>query len=277
MTPDGGRMPDALYDAAVRSVAALGATVWLLGLGPAGAAAQDINPDRPDITTSAELVPAGALQLETGIEYQRARAGGQPTGQLLSTQAVLRAGVLPVLELSIEGEPFDWQRTDREASGGGDYTLGVKYRLFTPAEGSAAPLVSVKPFVKLPTASAPIGSERPDVGALLLVTFLLPKGLSLDTNWGAAALGQRHPDGFIPQGIASASLTTPVTDRLSAITELFFNTREERDSRASLRTTLAVMYKVTPRLALDGGVRTTLVGPGPDWSVFVGLSARFGR
>jgi len=37
------------------------------------------------------------------------------------------------------------------------------------------------------------------------------------------------------------------------------------------------MYKVTPRLALDGGVRTTLVGPGPDWSVFVGLSARFGR
>jgi hypothetical protein len=92
-----------------------------------------------------------------------------------------------------------------------------------------------------------------------------------------AALGQRHPEGFIPQGIASASLTTPVTDRLSVITELFFATKEERDSRASLRSTLAVMYKVTPRLALDGGFRTTLVGPGPDWSVFVGLSARFGR
>jgi hypothetical protein len=135
----------------------------------------------------------------------------------------------------------------------------------------------VKPFVKLPTASAPIGSERPDVGALLLVTFALPKDLTLDTNWGVAALGQRHPEGFIPQGIASASLTTPVTDRLSAITELFFATKEERDSRASLRTTLAIMYKVTPRLALDGGIRTTLVGPGPDWSVFVGLSARFGR
>jgi hypothetical protein len=261
----------------LRPLVPLLATLWLLGPGPTPAAAQDINPDRPDLTTSAELVPAGSLQLETGIEYERARTGGQPTGQLLSTQAVLRAGILRVLELSIEGEPFDWQRTDREASGSGDYTLGVKYRLFTPSEGSTAPIVSVKPFVKLPTASAPIGSERPDVGALLLVTFALPKDLTLDTNWGVAALGQRHPEGFIPQGIASASLTTPVTDRLSAITELFFATKEERDSRASLRTTLAIMYKVTPRLALDGGVRTTLVGPGPDWSVFVGLSARFGR
>ena len=261
----------------MRPLVPLLATLWLLGPGPTPAAAQDINPDRPDLTTSAELVPAGSLQLETGIEYERARTGGQPTGQLLSTQAVLRAGILRVLELSIEGEPFDWQRTDREASGSGDYTLGVKYRLFTPSVGSTAPLVSVKPFVKLPTASAPIGSERPDVGALLLVTFALPKDLTLDTNWGVAALGQRHPEGFIPQGIASASLTTPVTDRLSAITELFFATKEERDSRASLRTTLAIMYKVTPRLALDGGVRTTLVGPGPDWSVFVGLSARFGR
>ena len=181
-----------------------------------------------------------------------------------------------MLELSIEGEPFDWQRTDREASGSGDYTLGVKYRLFTPPVGSTAPIVSVKPFVKLPTASAPIGSERPDVGALLLVTFALPKDLTLDTN-GVAALGQRHPEGFIPQGIASASLTTPVTDRLSPSQNCFSTPREERDSRASLRTTLAIMYKVTPRLALDGGVRTTLVGPGPDWSAFVGLSARFGR
>ncbi len=261
----------------LRSPALFVASILLLALGPTAAAAQDINPDRPDVTTSAELVPAGALQLETGIEYGHERTGGQPTGKRLSTQAVLRAGVLPVLELSIEGEPFDWERTDREASGSGDYTLGLKYRVFDPPPDSVAPLISLKPFVKLPTASAPIGSERPDVGALLLVTWSLPKGLTLDTNWGVAALGQRHPEGFISQGIASAALTTPLTERLSAITELFFNTRKERDSRATLLTTLAVMYRITPRLALDGGVRSTLVGPGPDWSVFVGLSARFGR
>ena len=50
----------------------------------AAAAAQDINPDRPDLTTSAEIVPAGTLQIETGIEYERARVGGGPAERQLS-------------------------------------------------------------------------------------------------------------------------------------------------------------------------------------------------
>lgn len=135
----------------------------------------------------------------------------------------------------------------------------------------------MKPFVKLPIARSPIGSQRVDAGALLLLTIGLPWGLSLDVNAGVAALGQRHPEGFIPQGIASGSLSWQVTERLGTITELFFATKEERDSRASLRTTVALLYKLTPLLAVDAGMRSTLVGPGPDWSAFVGLSARFGR
>ena len=102
-------------------------------------------------------------------------------------------------------------------------------------------------------------------------------GLSLDVNAGAAALGQRRPEGFLPQGVASGSLLWAVTERLSTITELFFATKEERDSRANLRTTVALLYKLTPLMAVDAGMRTTLVGPGPDWSAFVGFSARFGR
>ena len=96
----------------------------------------------------------------------------------------------------------------------------------------------MKPFVKLPVARDPIGSERLDVGALLLLTIGLPWGLSLDVNAGAAALGQRHPEGFLPQGVASGSLSWAVTERLSTITELFFATKDERDSRANLRTTV---------------------------------------
>jgi len=249
----------------------------LLCLWPLPAHGQGINPDRPDLTTSAELVPPGALQIETGIEYERARVGGGPTQQQLSTQAVLRAGVARVLELSLEGEPFVWQRAEHDASGSGDYTLGLKYRLYAPPVTGSGPMVAVKPFVKLPVARSPIGSERVDAGALLLLTIGLPWGLSLDVNAGAAALGQRHPEGFLPQGIASGSLSWQVTERLATITELFFATKEERDSRASLRTTVALLYKLTPLLAVDAGMRTTLVGPGPDWSAFIGLSARFGR
>ncbi len=131
--------------------------------------------------------------------------------------------------------------------------------------------------MKLPTASEPIGSERPDFGVLLLISLALPWGLSLDVNAGAAAIGRTRPNGFITQGIASGSLSWAVTERLSTITELFYTTKDQRDGRDSLRATVALMYRLTPRLAVDAGVRTTLTGQGPDCSALAGLSVQFGR
>jgi hypothetical protein len=253
------------------------AAVTLVGLWAAAALAQDINPDRPDLTTSAEVVPAGALQIETGLEYARERVGGAATERQLSVQGVLRLGLTPALEISIEGEPFLWLRAAADDHGSGDYTLGLKYRFFAPAPDGGGPALALKPFVKLPTAREPLGSERPDFGALLLMSVALPWSLSLDANAGVAAIGQRRPEGFIPQGIASASLSWAVTERLSTITELFLATKEERGGRDSLLATVALMYRVTPRLAVDAGMRTTLTGRGPDWSAFIGLSVRLGR
>jgi hypothetical protein len=249
----------------------------ILGLWAVGATAQDINPDRPDLTTSAEVVPAGALQIETGLEYERARVGGGPTERQLSAQGVLRLGLTPALEVSLEGVPFIWLRATEDDHGSGDYTLALKYRFHAPSPDGAGPSLALRPFVKLPTAREPIGTERTDFGALLLMTLGLSWGLSLDANAGVAAIGQRRPDGFIPQGIASASLSWAVTERLSTITELFFSTKDERAGRDSLLTTVALMYRVTPRLAVDAGMRTTLTGQGPDWSAFIGLSVRLWR
>ncbi len=262
------------YGAAMRAIVAL---VTLVGLWAAAAAAQDINPDRPDLTTSAEIVPAGALQIETGLEYARERVGGGPAERQFSVQGVLRLGLTPSLEISIEGEPFVWLRAAEDDHGSGDYTLGLKYRFHAPSPEGGGPALALKPFVKLPTAREPIGSERPDFGALLLMSIALPWGLSLDANAGVAAIGQRRPEGFIPQGIVSASLSWAVTERLSTITELFFSTKDERGGRDSLLTTVALMYRVTPRLAVDAGMRTTLTGRGPDWSALIGLSVRLGR
>ena len=86
-------------------ILAAAAFLWLWA---AAASAQDINPDRPDLTTSAEVVPAGALQIETGLEYERARVGGGPTERQLSVQATLRLGLTPAVEISLEGVPFVW-------------------------------------------------------------------------------------------------------------------------------------------------------------------------
>lgn len=252
--------------------AATGFWLWATG-----AAAQDINPDRPDLTTGAEIVPARSLQIESGIEYGQQRVGGHSTVRQLQVQTSLRLGLTPALEISVDGLPFVWERAGGDDQGSGDYTLGFKYRFLAPSADGAGPALGVKPFVKLPVAREPIGSERPDFGALLLLSIGLPWSLSLDANAGVAAIGARGPDGFIPQGIGAASLSWSVTERLSTITELYYTTKNERDGRGGLLTTVALMYRVTPNLALDTGMRTTLAGQGPTWSAFVGLSARFGR
>lgn len=249
----------------------------LLWLGVSGAAAQDISPDRPDLTTGADVVPAGALQIETGLEYERARVGGGPTERQLTVQGTLRLGLTSALEVSLEGAPFVWLRAEQDDHGSGDYTVGLKYRFLAPGPDDGGPALAIKPFVKLPAASAPIGSERVDFGALFLMTLCLPWGLSLDGNAGVAAIGQTRPDGLLAQGIVSSSLSWAVTERLTAIAELFFSTKDERDGRDSLLTTLAVIYRLTPWLAVDAGMRTTLTGRGPDWSALVGLSVRLGR
>ncbi len=203
--------------------------------------------------------------------------GGGPTERQLSVQGVLRLGLTPALEISLEGVPFVWVRAAEDDHGSGDYTLGLKYRFHASSSDGAGPALALKPFVKLPAAREPIGSERPDFGVLLLMTLGLPWGLGLDADAGVAAIGQRRPDGFIPQGIVSASLSWAVTERLSTISELSFSTKDERDGRAGLLTTLALMYRVIPHLAVDAGMRTTLAGQGPDWSAFIGLSVRLGR
>src|SRR5260370_34226836 len=105
-------------------------------------------------STRDKLVPPGALQIETGLEYERARVGGGPTQQQLTAQAVLRAGLATVLEVSLEGEPFVWQRADHDTAGSGDYTLGLKHPPCAPPAGSGRPRRRAKPFVK-PTTRPP--------------------------------------------------------------------------------------------------------------------------
>jgi hypothetical protein len=250
----------------------------LLSVWASAVPAQPIDPDRPDLTTSAKVVGTGRLQLESGFIYEQARVGGEPIDKQLTLQATLRAGITEALELSLETEPYSWNWSGGDDDqGSGDYTLGSKYRVFAPAPGSDGPLLAVRSYVKLPTASEPIGSGRPDFGALLLMTLGLPGGLNLDANAGVAAIGVTRPHGFIPQGIVSGSLSWAATDRLSTITELYFTTKSDRDARDSLLATVAIMYLLTPNVAVDIGARTALVGTGPDWSVLGGLSVRFGR
>ena len=165
-----------------------------------------------------------------------------------------------------------WQRADRDGAAPERHAR-PEYRLYAPPEGGRRPLVAVKPFVKLPVARDPIGSERPDVG---------PSCCSHRPAVGVEPRRRRgsRPDraaapGGIPAagrglGVALVGGDRAPRRRSPSSSSRPRRARQPRESPDDI----ALLYKLTPLMADRRGMRTTLVGPGPDWSAFVGLSAR---
>ena len=249
-------------------------SVWLLlGLGSLADAEQsEVAPDRPDVTNSTQTVPLGAVQLETGIAYARARQAGAPVQQSLAFEGTVRVGLSDRLEARLEGEPVVQLRGAEDTDHGG-LGIGFKYRFLD--EGSWWPSLGIQPFLKVPF--APTGSGLPDLGARVLASWDLPWRFSLDANAGMTAVAQTGPGGYLLQALVSASLAKEITERLSGFAELFFTSRGERGGRDSLGFDTGLVYLLTRQLALDAAVAITLTGRGPDVAIQTGVSVRFGR
>lgn len=250
-------------------------------LGPAASASEGgsatVEPDRPSVSTSARTVPPGTLQLEVGGVCSRERVAMRPPERRLSLEATARAGLTERLEARLEGEPIVDLRGAADATDHGDLVLALKYRFVDAGETGRWPSLGVRPFVKLPLAQAPIGSGRPDFGAIGLASVELPWRSTLDVNAGAAVIGQTRPTGSLVQGLASAALARELSDRLSAFVEIFFASRDERDGRDALGVDTGATYRLTRAIALDAAVQTSLAGVLPDVTIRAGLTLRLGR
>ena len=256
---------------AVCAAVAFGAPIALAG------EADRIQTDRPSVSNSTNTVPPGAVQIEGGVEYSRASVGGGPDERRLALGVALRAGLTERLEVRLEGEPLVRLRGEQDDTGNGDLSLGAKYRLFEAREGSWWPSLGALPFVTLPIAHAPHGSDLPDFGLIGLASFELPWRLSLDVNAGLAAVGQSRPSGYLVQGLASAALARELGERWSTYAEVFYASAAERGARDVVGLDAGVQYFLTSRIALDAAVETSLAGPGADYAFRAGVSVRFGR
>jgi len=251
----------------------------ILALGASVAAAEEdfIPTDRPSVSTSTVTVPPGALQIESGVEYTRSRLSHGQSEQQFLVDVLLRAGITSRLEARLDMNPLVWLKDADTNIGFGDLTLSVKYRFFDSPEGSRWPSLGVLPFVKLPTARSPIGSERVDFGCTALATFDLPWQLSLDANVGLAGLGQSQGAAFLLQETVSASLNRQISARWAMYGELFYASPSERGSRDVVGFDTGVQFLVLPRVVLDMAAQVARGTPGPDFAIRAGLSVRFGR
>ncbi|HSF04435.1 MAG TPA: transporter [Methylomirabilota bacterium] len=237
---------------------------------PAVASAQRISvePDRPDQTSRPATLPRGAAQFEGGMVYERTG----PDERAVHVEATLRFGLTDRFELRLEGEPFVDLRDGEDTSGFGDLTLSLRYRFLDARQDSLWPALAVQPYVKLPTAHEPIGSERTDFGLIFIAGLDLPGGFVAAFNAEVAAIGQRDPDGYLIQALATAGIGHDlIADTLGAYVEVLWSSPEERDGSSRTGIGTGLSWRVARRLAVDLGFEATVGGRGPDYIVRSGL------
>jgi len=135
-----------------------------------------ISTDRPAITDSSVVVPAGSVQAENG--FLETRSQGQSVGD--GPEVLLRIGVAKKTEVRFNlPDYFQNLTTGGAASGFGDFAVGVKQQL-GPTPGGFD--VSAVVFVSFPTGANGVSSGGYDPGVQV------PWSRALSANWMAAGM-----------------------------------------------------------------------------------------
>jgi Putative MetA-pathway of phenol degradation len=135
----------------------------------------EINTDRPDVTNSSLVVPAGSLQIENGANFS-ARNGDRFVD---GTNTRLRAGIANCLEFLVDTPTYFANLRGLENSGFSDVAPALKWQI-SPVPGKVD--LSAVFGVALPTGSASIAGR----GAQPYLQF--PWSWELRSGWGLSGM-----------------------------------------------------------------------------------------
>lgn len=252
----------------------------LLAASAAHADEPPICAARPGQSTPPCTVPAGHLQVETGLadwSLQKDESGRETS--LAIGDTTFKYGLTDRLDIEVDVTP--WQRATSSgpafatsASGFGDITVGLKQQLTAPG---AAVAVALLPVVKIPTADHQLGNGKWEGGLLVPISFSLGKspfsiGLTPEVDWSADADGTGHHAVMVQV----ASLGWAVNDRLSLSAEVWG--QWDYDPTGTTRQATAdgsIAYLINNNVQLDGGANFGLNGQTPDVELYAGISKRF--
>ena len=259
----------------------LAASLFAMTITPAAAiatqnvtavtAADDLEPDRPDVTNGTHIVDVGLMQMEVGAIWTRGNAGQHSLG----TPSTIRVGLSEWLEARVSSDGFV-QVADASGlqHGLGNVQLGAKLRLW--ADPGGVPVLSILPTVNLPTAQrgegvglGPGGLHGGDADRRRL-----PGAWAHQHGVGRIGVGPRLPR-FTQQLVswsASAEVPGPVTPYL----EGFWVSRQDPDG-GHIAALSGAIYVVNPRFALDGGVQFGLTDASAPLAAFAGVSVVLGN
>jgi hypothetical protein len=223
-----------------------------------------IATDRPDVTNSSLVVPAGSLQIENGVNFSM-RAGDRFVD---GTNTRLRAGIANCLEFLVDTPTYFANVRSSEKSGFSDVAPALKWQI-SPIPGKVD--LSAVFGVALPTGSVGIAGR----GAQLYLQF--PWSWELRSGWGLSGM---FTEFFRPTDPTSKRITETtfviekeVTERASLFVE-YVGDYPQNGNPAQLLNS-GGLYRLSPNQQLDFHLGLGLNHNAPSHIVGVGYSVRF--
>jgi hypothetical protein len=224
----------------------------------------EISTDRPDVTNSSLVVPAGSLQIENGVNFS-AREGSRFVD---GTNTRLRAGIANCLELLVDVPTYFANVRGPEGSGFSDVAPALKWQI-SPIPGKVD--LSAVFGVALPSGSTGIAGR----GAQPYVQF--PWSWELHGGWGLSGM---FTEFILPSEPTSKLITEAtfviekkVTERASLFVE-YVGDYPANGSPAQLLNSGGV-YRLTPTQQVDLHVAVGLNHNAPSYIAGIGYSVRF--
>jgi Putative MetA-pathway of phenol degradation len=228
-----------------------------------------VQPERPTVATHAGTVAPGWLEIETGVEHDRFNPGISTA----FTPTLFKLGLAGNVQLSVFGSVI----RDSTATGVGDFSVGVKWRL-----RDDAPIVgdfAVLPVVKFPTGSAANGTGTGTTDASLVLISSHDFGaLSMDVNVGYTRRSGTGSNAPVNASLWTISFGAPISGSLGWTAECYgYPATSGPAGQASIVALLGgPTFLVRKWLALDAGIIVPLAGPQPH-ALYAGGVYNVGR
>lgn len=238
-----------------------------------------INPDRPGIADGSNVVGAGRIQVETGLQREYRNSNGAQS-RTLFMPTLLRMGLNENIEFRSESNTYtrttetDSTHMTARAEGIAPVSVGFKVH-FIDADGQQQPSVGVIARVFPRSGTREFQSTRATGDFRLVADWDFLPEWSLNPNIGVA-LYEGSDRRQYAAGLFAATLTYNPSKSLSFFADVGLQSPEARHGRSAVMVDVGMAYLIGRDIQIDISAGSRVAGETPPRPFLAaGLSKRF--